>query len=384
MAARARTRIKPSRSAGSRARSPRRSSGRAGGGSHRTARSNGPERDLLARLKEGAVICAEGYVFELERRGYLQAGAFVPEVLFDHPEVVEQLHMDFVHAGSDVTEALTYYVHREKLRVIGREKDLMPMNRAALGIAKRVARRTGTLFAGDLCNTNIYDPADQDSLREVGRIFAEQVGWAVEAGVDYFIAETFSWTGEALMALEAIRKYSKVPAVVTLAMHREAMTRDGHTPAEACRRLEAAGADVVGLNCHRGPRTMMPLLREIRAAVQCHVAALPVPYRTTPEQPSFMSLTDPCCGNERAFPVGLDPFMCTRGEIFDFGREAFGLGIRYLGVCCGAGPHHVRALAESLGRRPPASRFTVDMSRHAVFGTDKRIRKIMTDYRAKA
>jgi len=109
-----------------------------------------------------------------------------------------------------------------------------------------------------------------------------------------------------------------------------------------------------------------------------------VPYRTTPEQPSFMSLTDPCCGNERAFPVGLDPFLCTRGEIFDFGREAFGLGIRYLGVCCGAGPHHIRALAESLGRRPPASRFTVDMSRHAVFGTDQRIRKIMTDYRAKA
>ena len=72
----------------------------------------------------------------------------MPEVLFDHPEVVEQLHMDFVHAGSDVTQALTYYVHREKLRVIGREKDLVPMNRAALKIAKSVARRTGTLFAG--------------------------------------------------------------------------------------------------------------------------------------------------------------------------------------------------------------------------------------------
>jgi hypothetical protein len=64
------------------------------------ARGNGASRDLLARLEDGAVICAEGYVFELERRGYLQAGAFVPEVLFEHPEVVEQLHMDFVHAGS--------------------------------------------------------------------------------------------------------------------------------------------------------------------------------------------------------------------------------------------------------------------------------------------
>src|SRR5258708_28572451 len=101
------------------------------------------ERDLLKRLERGAVICAEGYVFELERRGYLQAGAFVPEVLLEHPEAVEQLHMDFVHAGSDVVQALTYYVHREKLRLIGREQDLGPMNRIALKLAKRVARNTG-------------------------------------------------------------------------------------------------------------------------------------------------------------------------------------------------------------------------------------------------
>ncbi len=350
----------------------------------RESKARGEERDLLARLNRGAVICAEGYVFELERRGYLQAGAFVPEVLFDHPEVVEQLHLDFVHAGSDVTQALTYYVHREKLRVIGREKDLVPMNRAALKIAKSVARKTGTLFAGDLCNTNIYDPADKSSIKEVERIFDEQVGWAVEAGVDYFVAETLGWAGEALMALKAIRKYSKVPAVVTFAMHQEELTRDGLTPAQACQRLEGAGADVVGLNCHRGPATMMPLLKEIRKAVKCHVAALPVPYRTVPSQPSFMSLTDPCCGNARAFPVGLDPFMCTRAEISDFGREAFALGIRYLGVCCGAGPHHIRALAEGLGRHPPASRYSADMSKHAFFGTDKKIRKIQTDYQDKA
>src|ERR1700689_392801 len=346
--------------------------------SHRPA-----SRDLLVRLAKGAVICAEGYVFELERRGYLQAGAFVPVVLTEHPEVVEQLHMDFAHAGSDVTLALTYYVHREKLRVIGREKDLLPMNRKALAIAKKVARRTGTLFAGDICNTNIYDPADRRALREVARIFEEQVGWAADAGVDYIVAETFSWGGEALMALEAIRKYSKVPAVVTVAQHREETTREGWSMAEVCQRLEAAGADVVGLNCHRGPDTIMPAIKQIRAAVKCYVAALPVPYRTTAAQPSFMSLTDPCCGNARAFPVGLDPYVCTRGEIHEFGRAAYALGVRYLGICCGAGPHHIRALAEALGRHPEASKYTADMSKHAFFGTDSKIKAVQTEYRAK-
>jgi betaine-homocysteine S-methyltransferase len=351
----------------------------------RTAKTprTGIERDLIARLDAGGVICAEGYVFELERRGYLQAGAFVPEVILEHPEVVEQLHLDFVRAGSDVTQALTYYVHREKLRVIGREKDLEPMNRAALKIAKSVARRTGTLFAGDICNTNIYDPADKASIREVERIFAEQVGWAHEAGVDFIVAETFSWGAEALLALEAIRKYSKVPAVITYAVHKEVPTREGWLPVEMCKRLEDAGADVVGINCHRGPATLMPHIKRIRKAVKCHVAALPVPYRTTPKQPSFMSLTDRHCGNARAFPVGLDPFLCTRGEIFEFGREAFALGVHYLGVCCGAGPHHIRALAESLGRRPEASKYSADMSKHAFFGTDRRIKQIQREYTSK-
>ena len=90
---------------------------------------------LLERLAEGPVICAEGYLFEFERRGYLQAGAFVPEVVLEHPDMVRQLHREFVHAGSDVVEAFTYYGHREKLRVIGKEDLLEPLNRQALAIA---------------------------------------------------------------------------------------------------------------------------------------------------------------------------------------------------------------------------------------------------------
>src|SRR5947207_15562388 len=89
---------------------------------------------LLERLAAGPVIGAEGYLFEFERRGYLQAGAFVPEVVLDHPDLVAELHREFVHAGSDVVEAFTYYAHREKLRVVGREKDLEKINRKALKI----------------------------------------------------------------------------------------------------------------------------------------------------------------------------------------------------------------------------------------------------------
>src|SRR5579864_7065224 len=155
-------------------------------------RTGGTKAGLLERLERGPVICAEGYLFECERRGYLQAGAFVPEVVLEHPEVITQLHHDFVHAGSDVVEAFTYYGHREKLRIIGKEHLLEPLNRQALQIAKGVARETGTLLAGDLSNTNLFVD-DDESARTVRSMFEEQVGWAVDAGVDFIIAETFSY-----------------------------------------------------------------------------------------------------------------------------------------------------------------------------------------------
>jgi betaine-homocysteine S-methyltransferase len=336
--------------------------------------------ELLERLEQGPVICAEGYLFELERRGYLQAGGFVPEVVLDHPEKVAELHREFVHAGSDVVEAFTYYAHREKLRLIGKEHLLEQINRQALGIAKEVASDSGALLAGNVCNTNVY--GGEESREAVRRMFEEQVGWAVEAGVDFVIAETISWLGEALVATEVI-KQAGLPAVVTLAAHKDPDMREGVSPAEACKRLEAAGADVVGLNCSRGPRTMLPLLEQVRDAVSVHVAALPVPYRTTEQQPSFQSLEDPLATGlpaDRPFPTALDPFTCTRYEIAEFAGEAYGMGVDYLGVCCGAAPHHIRAMAEALGRVPPASRYTADMSKHAYLGSDPTLKAENRDY----
>jgi betaine-homocysteine S-methyltransferase len=334
---------------------------------------------LLERLDEGPVVCAEGYLFELERRGYLQAGAFVPEVVLEHPEKVAELHREFVHAGSDVVEAFTYYAHREKLRLIGREDVLERINRQALELARDVARETGTLLAGNVCNTNVWTgPESADAVRAM---FDEQIGWAVDAGADFIIGETFSWAGEALAATEAIQA-TGLPAVITLTPHSDPDMRDGMTVVDACREVEAAGADVVGLNCARGPATMLPLLAEVRAAVSVHVAALPVPYRTHATEPSMQSLRDPMADgpDHRAFPTGLDPFTCTRGDIARFTAEALALGVHYLGVCCGAAPHHVRAMAEALGRSPEASHYSADMSKHAYLGTDASLKRENQDY----
>jgi betaine-homocysteine S-methyltransferase len=243
-----------------------------------------------------------------------------------------------------------------------------------------VASESGALLAGNVCNTNVY--TGEQSRETVRGMFEEQVAWAVEAGADFVIAETLSWLGEALVATEVINA-TGLPAVVTLAAHQDPHMREGVSPAEACKRLEAAGADVVGLNCSRGPETMLPLLEEVRRAVSVHVAALPVPYRTTEEEPSFQSLEDPRWTEfpaGRPFPTALEPFTCNRYEIAEFARAAYELGARYLGVCCGAAPHHIRSMAEALGRTPPASRYSADMSKHAYLGSDPSLRAENQDY----
>jgi betaine-homocysteine S-methyltransferase len=203
---------------------------------------------LLERLDRGIVLGAEGYLFELERRGYLKSGPYVPEVVLDFPDAVRELHREFLRAGADVMVAFTYYGHREKMRTIGREGDLEPLNRDALRIAREVAEEGDALVAGNICNTWVYDPADPEGSGAVVReMYEEQVGWAVEEGADLVIAETNDYLGEALIATEVV-KASGLSSVVTFASTADT-TIDGFAFADACRQLEEAGADVVGLNC---------------------------------------------------------------------------------------------------------------------------------------
>ena len=345
------------------------------------------KKDLISRLNEGPVLLAEGYLFAMERRGYLSAGSFVPEVVLEHPEVVSQLHREFIRAGSDVIQAFTYYGHREKLRLIGKEELLEPMQKNALQIAKNSRaefKDLNLLVCGDVANTNIYDPNDKKTHSECQKMFEEQVAWAKEAGVDFVVAETINWTGEMKIALKAIKNAGLI-AVTNFAIPKGDLTRDGHTPEDACKIMEDLGADVVGLNCYRGPAMTMKLLPKIRSKVSCHVAALPVPYRTSEQFPGFLNqpskIVDKecnCIPGENAFPVALDNLYCNRFEMGKFAKDCKSKKINFIGICCGAEPHHVREMAVALERKPISYKYYPDISRHWLHGKDKSFLKLNT------
>ena len=329
---------------------------------------------LRARLDEGPLIVAEGFVFELERSCLLQAGAYVPSAVLENPMAVRHVTDRFIESGSDVVLALTYYTNEDKLRRVGLEGKLEEINRSALGIARAAAAEAGERFgrrylvAGNICNTYEFeDYRDIDRYkRDVLPGIRKQVAWAREAGVDYVVGETYPCLEEARLHLEVI-KQAGLPAAITLSARGEA-TPEGLSYEDACRLLWEEGADVVGLNCTRGPATMLPILERIRNRIPAsgQVAALPVPYRTDSREPIFLRL-----GRGQAFPTRLDAYLCNRDAMADFARQAREMGIHYIGACCGAGPHHIRAMAEALGRQTPASRYSPDLSRHGALGRDE-------------
>jgi betaine-homocysteine S-methyltransferase len=304
------------------------------------------KKGLLERLADGPVLGDGGYLLELEKRGWVRAGPFTPEVVLEHPEALKELHVEFREAGADVLQALTFYASRDKLKTVGLEDKVSELNRTAVRIAKDVAGDR-CLVAGNLSLTWMYEAGNEKSKDVVAKTFDEQLAQQVDAGVDFIIGETYSWLGEALIAAERAKK-TGLPVMITMSFETEDVTSDGKSPADCARALVDAGADVVGINCLRNPDTTLPLAIAMRKAVDAYVATQPAAYETPKGKPDFTSLKE--------FPTSLEPLQWTRQRMADYARKARDAKIDYIGACCGAVSTHIREMALALGKIEPDHR----------------------------
>jgi len=304
-------------------------------------------KGILERLAQGVVLGDGGYLLELEKRGYVQAGPFTPEVSLTHPEALAQLHREFMRAGAEVLQTMTFYASEDKLATVGLSGKVDEINRAAVKIARQIAAEGDVLVAGNISLTWAYDPSDPQSPNRVRGLFDRQIDVMMEEGVDFIIGETYSWLGEALIAVERI-KAAGLPAMVTMSFEKDPHAYEGNTPADCAKRLADAGADIVGINCLRSPEHTLPLLKEMRAAVPSYIAAQPVAYRTTDAHPDFTEMPE--------FPLALDPLQLPRAAMADFAIEARDMGVNYIGSCCGSVAAHVKAMAQALGKLPAKER----------------------------
>jgi betaine-homocysteine S-methyltransferase len=306
-------------------------------------------KGILERLADGPVLGDGGYLLEMEKRGYVQAGPFTPEVVIEHPDALAELHREFLRSGVDVLQTMTFYASDDKLATVGLEGKVDDINRNAVQIARQVASEGDALVAGNLCLTWAYDPEDASSHDHVRALFDRQLQDQIDAGgVDFWIGETFSYLQEALLYVERA-KATGLPVMATMSFEKfPAQSYEGDSPADCARALSDAGADIVGVNCLNGPEQQLPLAVQMREAVGGYVATQPVAYATTDDKPDFTSTP--------SFPYDLDPLQVSRHQMAEFARRANEAGIQYIGSCCGSVAGHVRAMGKVLGKLPEAER----------------------------
>jgi betaine-homocysteine S-methyltransferase len=311
-----------------------------------------PENIIDLIKRQGIVLGDGGYLLELERRGYVDSGSgrekvgtgrgsgqYTPEVAIEHPEALRELHREFLRAGSQVLQALTFFATREKLTRAGYGAQTEAINEAAVRIAREVAGDRA-LVAGSVSRTQLFEREGPSAAGHVRDLFNEQIRLLQSAGVDFLILETFFRLDEMLIALECARA-SGLPLMATMSFRpRTTESSDGHSPAECARAMVAAGAQIVGANCEQEPQRMLPIVRQMRAAVDVPIAAQPAAFRTTDEVPCFTRLPQ--------FPDELETIQIARREFFEFARAARAEGLSYVGGCCGCNASYIRAMASGL------------------------------------
>jgi betaine-homocysteine S-methyltransferase len=309
-------------------------------------------KSISKLLKDDVVLGDGGYLIELERRGYVDSGSrrekvgtgkgsgqFTPEVAIEKPEALRELHHEFLLAGSQVLQALTFFGTREKLSRAGYGAHTEKINQTAVKLARKVAGKKA-LVAGSVSRTQLIEREGMGALDKAKDLIAEQIRILKDSGVDFLILETFFHLAEMKVALQCASN-ANLTAIATLSF-RPMIDRstDGHSPSDCAKAMVDLGALAVGANCEQEPSRMLPLLRNMRSATDVPIAAQPAAFRTTD--------TCHCFTRQPAFPDDLETIQVSRKEFQEFGKVARKEGIRYIGGCCGCNAAYIRSLAWGL------------------------------------
>ena len=257
----------------------------------------------------------------------------------EHPDALRELHREFLNAGSQVLQALTFFGTREKLNRAGYGEQTEAINVAAVRIAREVAG-TDVLVAGSVSRTQLFEREGPSAANHVRDLISEQVRLLADSGVDFLILETFFHLQEMLIAIECSRA-TGLPIIATMTFRPKLIEcSDGHSPADCARSMVDAGAACVGANCEQEPERMLAIIRDMRKAVKVPLAAQPAAFRTTDEIPCFTRLPQ--------FPDEMESIQLPRSSFEHFAQRAKDEGVQYLGGCCGCNAAYIHAFSQGL------------------------------------
>jgi methionine synthase / methylenetetrahydrofolate reductase(NADPH) len=297
--------------------------------------------DFNERLKN-SVLVADGAMGSMLYE-YAGAQRCLEELNVTQPEAVFRIHEAYLDAGAQILETNTFGANRNKLAAVGLADRVTELVHRGVKIAReaREAARHEVFLAGSIGPLGIRQQVQHSPAEEMQSIFREQAAALEERGVDLFILETFSDLDELIAAVAAIRSFSRLPIVAQLTYSEEGSTFGGTRPAEAWEKLKSLDVQAIGANCTIGPQLLLPVLRDLAAAANIPLSAMPnagFPHRM---------------GDRIVYPKSSPEYFAL------FAREAAELGVRLLGGCCGTTPEHIRAMAEVAKSLQPATHVKV-------------------------
>jgi homocysteine S-methyltransferase len=280
--------------------------------------------DLLSALQERVLVCDGAMGTMLYNKGIFISRCF-DELNVSNPDLVRDLHLDYIKAGADIIETNTFGGNRTKLMSHGLADQARDINIQGARIA-RAAAAGAVYVAGAIGPLGIrIEPWGKTSIDDARTIFREQAEALLEGGVDIFILETFSDLNEVQAAMRGVRDVSDKPLIAQMTIVEDGNSLEGTPPEIFAKRLDDWGADVVGLNCSVGPQTMLDAIERIAS-----VTAKKLSVQPNAGRPQHIE--------------GRNLYLCSPEYMASYARKFVQYGVRIVGGCCGTTPQHIKAM----------------------------------------
>jgi len=315
---------------------------------------------ILERLSKYPIVGDGSMCMTLEKRGYCRAGAWTPEAVLMYPDAVRQLLREYLRAGADVIQTPCFYV-RDGILVNDYKNSkhtftTYEINEAACKMAKEVASENNALTCGGLCPVRY---AGRD-LEYIENEFSKQLQPFIDYDIDFVLAEFFHYIDEVEICVNVMKK-AKRPIGVTMRIGPMG-DHNGVSVEDCAIRMAKSGADIIGINCLYDIHTQLKVLKRMKAALDKEGLKPYIMVQTlgwlAPEVEDqldgYMTLPES--------PFDLDTRNVTRTEMAKFSREAYELGVHYIGGCCGVEPHLIRAISQELAPERNITPPTDDMT----------------------
>jgi methionine synthase / methylenetetrahydrofolate reductase (NADH) len=281
-------------------------------------------QSFLEALNERVLVCDGAMGTMLYARGVFINKSF-DALNISSPELVGEVHQDYVRAGADIVETNTFGANRIKLGSFGLADKLHAINAEGARIARGAAQGRAYV-AGSIGPLGVrIEPWGKTGVDEARDWFEEQARALVEGGVDLFILETFRDLNEIGAAIDAVRRVSDLPIVAQMTTEEDGNTLDGTAPEQFAPELERRGATVIGVNCAVGPAPMLETIERMASVTTLKLSA------------------QPNAGRPRDVE-GRNLYLCSPEYMASYARRFVLHNVRVVGGCCGTTPEHIRQI----------------------------------------